>query len=530
MKYKYYKGITLVSLVIIIVILLILSSITMVLIIGNDGIISRANTAKIEMLESKYKEEVGLIIEDAKIEIYSNINKSFKELVIEKIKEKSWFSKFIDLNENENENEIIILTKDKFKIKIEFIEDDASIIYVIYNSSELDNQNPEEGDTSLIKEELPYLRATGNQYIDTEYVANQDTSIEIQFQLLSRKSQFIYGVRKNTNDKTYSLCYGKMNSGVECFRSDYNTTQKNLTINENDVQTIKQEQNNIYVNGKLESSHLYNQFIAGSNSTEKNNNLFLLNVNTDGNIENSSYGADIKLFYCKIWDNNKLIRDFIPIIDRNDIVCLYDKIQNKTYYAKHIDKEEEFERNSEFTELKSIISDGKQYIDTELKPNGNTSIEIKARIDGQSFSQGIFGARTDVKTKSFCTFFVKENQSIRCDYNSNQTNIGVISSDVNTIKQDKNTFYINNVKKSQTTYNDFNCDYNMYLFAINTANTVTLKSYLDFYYSKIWNGNNLVRDYIPILDENNVICLYDRLNKKKYYSKEAVFLLGGVSY
>ena len=69
----------------------------------------------------------------------------------------------------------------------------------------------------------------------------------------------------------------------------------------------------------------------------------------------------------------------------------------------------------------------------------------------------------------------------------------------------------------------------MYLFAINTANTVTLKAYLDFYYAKIWDEESLIRDYVPILDENNIICLYDKVNYKKYYSKEEDFLLGGVS-
>lgn len=40
------------------------------------------------------------------------------------------------------------------------------------------------------------------------------------------------------------------------------------------------------------------------------------------------------------------------------------------------------------------------------------------------------------------------------------------------------------------------------------------------YYSKIWDANgNLVRDLIPVLDDNDVPCLYDKINKQLYYNQ-----------
>lgn len=38
-----------------------------------------------------------------------------------------------------------------------------------------------------------------------------------------------------------------------------------------------------------------------------------------------------KLYYCKIWDNGVLVRDFVPAIDRTVKPCLYDKV-SKTYF------------------------------------------------------------------------------------------------------------------------------------------------------------------------------------------------------
>jgi len=37
------------------------------------------------------------------------------------------------------------------------------------------------------------------------------------------------------------------------------------------------------------------------------------------------------LFYCKIWDNDTLVRDFIPVVDSGGVACLYDKIDKKIY-------------------------------------------------------------------------------------------------------------------------------------------------------------------------------------------------------
>lgn len=237
-------------------------------------------------------------------------------------------------------------------------------------------------------------------------------------------------------------------------------------------------------------------------------------------------GADLKFYYCKIWNDSQLVRDFIPVIDTNNKICLYDKVEQKLYYAQYGEKQEEFERNASMLPLKSIACNGNQYIDTELKPNQNTVVEMKCKIDNTETSQALFGSRTGLKTKTFASFYANNN-TIRCDYNTVQTNIGTLPAEEFTIKQDKNVFYLNKVQKGSTIYNNFNGDYNLYLLATNTSGTVELKAMLQFYYCKIWDGTNLLRDYIPIMDEAGKIHLYDKVNLKFYDSKGKEFLLGG---
>lgn len=38
------------------------------------------------------------------------------------------------------------------------------------------------------------------------------------------------------------------------------------------------------------------------------------------------------IYSCQIYDNGTLIRDYIPMLDSNNIPCLYDKINDKCYY------------------------------------------------------------------------------------------------------------------------------------------------------------------------------------------------------
>ena len=39
-----------------------------------------------------------------------------------------------------------------------------------------------------------------------------------------------------------------------------------------------------------------------------------------------------------------------------------------------------------------------------------------------------------------------------------------------------------------------------------------------FYYVRIYNGSNLVRDYVPVINSNNRPCMFDKVDKKCYYN------------
>ena len=60
------------------------------------------------------------------------------------------------------------------------------------------------------------------------------------------------------------------------------------------------------------------------------NSIFLFARN-NGSVS-ANKPANAKIYYCKIWDNNILIRDLIPVLDANNVPCMFDKVTDQFFY------------------------------------------------------------------------------------------------------------------------------------------------------------------------------------------------------
>lgn len=178
---------------------------------------------------------------------------------------------------------------------------------------------------------------------------------------------------------------------------------------------------------------------------------------------------------------------------------------------------------NEYTELKYLRSTGTQYIDTDFKPNSNTRIIVRARPISLS-TAFFFGARETIYKNSFCALLESVTKTLsyfRIDYSSANRlkEVTEINDDIHYFEIDKGKLYLDNVKyiNSQEA-TEFQCDYNLVLFGVNTSNKIT-KSSVYIYDCKIYDNDVLIRDMIPVLDKNGVACMYDKVNKKFYYNK-----------
>lgn len=190
-----------------------------------------------------------------------------------------------------------------------------------------------------------------------------------------------------------------------------------------------------------------------------------------------------------------------------------------------------YEKNVEppYTELEYIQSTGTQYIDTGFKPNNNSKVEINMYYKkGTSSNVGMFlyGARNEGAVAMFGCYIdastdLSHGDRVEARYGTqNASRLSISNASRHYFIQDKNKFIIDNSTTQTLNTATFQTNYNMTIFAMNTGGTVgtyTLNGNR-LYYMRIYDNGNLVRDFIPVLDSNNVPCLYDKVTKSFFYN------------
>ena len=168
--------------------------------------------------------------------------------------------------------------------------------------------------------QLSYIESTGTQYIDTGFTHNQNTKLEIKTSF-NNIDQIEAIVNSSNNSSPYNnFNLFKINNE---YRTDYAESFKSIpevTFSINTPYIFLQDKNKSYVDGTLVATHPTATF-TGSYP------IRLLAKTSDGGRQMRG-----KVYYCKIWDNETLVRDFVPWKDEFGIICLHDNVENKNYY------------------------------------------------------------------------------------------------------------------------------------------------------------------------------------------------------
>ena len=85
MNIKQTKGITLIALVITIIVLLILVAVSIAMLTGENGILTKASTAKEQTTEAEFEEQVKIAVMSAKANTKGKIDKTLLKTELEKI-------------------------------------------------------------------------------------------------------------------------------------------------------------------------------------------------------------------------------------------------------------------------------------------------------------------------------------------------------------------------------------------------------------------------------------------------------------
>lgn len=176
--------------------------------------------------------------------------------------------------------------------------------------------------------EVEYLESTGTQYIDTGFAHTNKSGVEIKVQLTKKPSEkaFPFGGRYNNTSKSRAMFYYFSSGGQWGFDYNGSRTRWNASgVGMLDVCEVAYLQNKVVINDKT--------YTFSSRTFTSSFTIYLFACNTGGTVELESRGA-MKIWYCKLYENNVLKHDFIPVIDLEGEPCLYDKITKKFFYNK----------------------------------------------------------------------------------------------------------------------------------------------------------------------------------------------------
>ena len=470
------EGITLIALVITIIILLILAGVSLSLVMGEEGLIGRTISAREVNENAEEKELVELAVSTAQIDGHGNLT---TDNLNNALKEK--------FNNDTGVSEISegwgYQRKRSYKIyqngKVEEIGEGQIILPAGY-------------------QQVEYIESTGEQYIDTEYKPNQDTRIIADFQYTMNNKGYRFTGEEYNGTK---FRFGTSN-GIYWMLGYGSQEYQRLGSSDTNRHTLDFNKNNIYLDNTLLYSYNYETFASDYN-------MYIFSINSDSIADLSP----TKLYSYKIYDNDTLVRNFIPALDKNGVVCLYDTVTKKTFYNKGTGIF--YCTKNKYTECEYIESTGQQYIDTEYKPNQDTRI-----IADFQYTMNNKGYRFTGEEYNGTKFRFGTSNGIywMLGYGSQEyQRLGSSDTNRHTLDFNKNNIYLDNTLLYSYNYENFTSNHNMYIFSIKSDSIADL-SPTKLYSYKIYDNDTLVRNFIPRLNKG-VPCLYDTVTNKSFYNQ-----------
>ena len=162
--------------------------------------------------------------------------------------------------------------------------------------------------------QLEYIQSSGTQYIDTGIIPTNHVDIAVKFQLTETQSTGgIISAEKTWGTAMYS---------VDAWACRYNTTYKSSPFVKNVDYTVRVIGKNFYINDEIYFTGNDGDFNGGLPLT-----LFAVNRTDTPNEYSKS-----KIYYCKIYNNGILVRDYIPCQTTSGEIGLWDDV-NSVFYG-----------------------------------------------------------------------------------------------------------------------------------------------------------------------------------------------------
>lgn len=187
-----------------------------------------------------------------------------------------------------------------------------------------------------------------------------------------------------------------------------------------------------------------------------------------------------------------------------------------------------YEKQQPFTKLQYIENDGNQYIMTGIYLSNNV-LRCVTKARGTStaivYSDGFILSGFYNDTYGIGDIYGDSERNRWAFYYGNNLNVYTnlyytknidYELDWTIGARDYNVIVDNNQEQGQKSAISYPNNTQLTMFARGTNSQYRFKGRI--YYMKIYVDAVLVRDFIPVLDENNVPCMYDKVSKTYFYN------------
>ena len=189
---------------------------------------------------------------------------------------------------------------------------------------------------------------------------------------------------------------------------------------------------------------------------------------------------------------------------------------------------------SGYRRLEYIQSSGTQYIDTDFKPNQNTTIAAEfVVLDASNNGAYLYGGGTGTACLEAYPWDGKWDGKLEFNYGSVASFVGKVYANKRFyICQDKTKYTLSYFDGSgEWTGNhaeqSFTSAYTLAIFALNRGAVAYPTAGMKLYSCQIYDNGTLVRDFVPCINSSNVAGLYDLIGNKFYPSASSTALLPG---
>lgn len=168
--------------------------------------------------------------------------------------------------------------------------------------------------------QVEYIESTGTQWIDTLISANRIKEIDVKFNIKKTNDhQGIVGGGYASTNNTFQVIYNYSANRINARWGEYTT---GIDYDEN-IHTVKLSQENVLIDDKVQGS---------GTAVNDNRTVILFARHTDNMGEGIQNYSKCKIYYCKIYETNGTIHEYIPCFSTsNNKPGLYDIINNAFY-------------------------------------------------------------------------------------------------------------------------------------------------------------------------------------------------------